>query len=189
MWISPYTSIFSYTNWSYILSFHCHFSPSSMAKFEYLLTFLSAMICVPCILMLEQRCKRKKKNPFKIFGNGMQNVFDIVSTCSMAIFLEWMFDSSFFFCLHLYVFILLLIFTKTNIPLSFSFMLCYFQCIWNVCVIVRVNFGWMNVSHSKSVIWNFKSQKNIIKTSRLWKISTIFRFFCFYVDDKIESII
>lgn len=59
MWISPYTSIFSYTNWSYILSFHCHFSPSSMAKFEYLLTFLSAMI--PCISMLEQWCKRKKR--------------------------------------------------------------------------------------------------------------------------------
>lgn len=60
MWISPYTSIFSYTNWSYILSFHCHFSPSSMAKFEYLLTFLSAMICETCILMLDQRCKKKK---------------------------------------------------------------------------------------------------------------------------------
>lgn len=102
MWIFPYTSIFSYTNWSYILSFHCHFSPSSMAKFEYLLTFLSAMICEICILMLDQRCK--KKNPFKIFGNGMQNVFDIISTCSMAIFLEWMFDSSFYFGLHLYVF-------------------------------------------------------------------------------------
>lgn len=101
MWIFPYTSIFSYTNWSYILSFHCHFSPSSMAKFEYLLTFLSAMICEICILMLEQRCKKIHS---RFSETACKMSFDIVSTCSMAIFLEWMFDSSFFFGLHLYVF-------------------------------------------------------------------------------------
>lgn len=134
MWIFPYTSIFSYTNWSYILSFHCHFSPSSMAKFEYLLTFLSAMICEICILMLDQRCK--KKNPFKIFGNGMQNVFWHCFHLFNGNF-SWMNVRLFFFLRSSFVcfFILLLIFTKTNIPLSFSFMLCYFQCIWNVCIV------------------------------------------------------
>lgn len=176
MWISPYTSIFSYTNWSYILSFHCHFSPSSMAKFEYLLTFLSAMICETCILMLEQRCKKKRIHS-RFSETACKMSLTLFPLVQWQFFLNECSTLHFFFGLHLYVFILLLIFTKTNIPLSFSFMLCYFQCIWNVCVIVRVNFGWMNVSHSKSVIWNFKSQKNIIKTSRLWKISTIFRFF------------
>lgn len=102
-----------------------------------------------------------------------------LNECSTLLFCSVLIRMFSFYCLYL---------PKRTFHCHFH--LCY--VIFNVfemcvlCVIVRVNFGWMNVSHSKSMIWNLKSQKNIIKISRLWKVSTIFWLFILTIKLKIS---
>lgn len=160
-----------------------------MAKFEYLLTFLSAMICEPCILMLEQRCKRKKRIHSRFSETACKMSLTLFPLVQWQFFLNECSTLHFFFlfsfvCFHFIAHIYqnehsIVIFIYVMLFSMYLKCLCHCACKFRMDECFTFEKCDLKFQISKEHHQNITSLKNI----------NDFSVFFFYFDDKIESII